>query len=132
MVRVSELGVMRARSFLSAVSEPLFEFVQQPGDTGASKTDAPRKSPTCLPAQKRTVAYGNTKALEVSTCCEGLLSIRNIHCLSFYMFAFAKERSDKNEDDADWDALRAKVLKVSTRFEVGFSKGLHVRLNWPI
>jgi hypothetical protein len=48
------------------------------------------------------------------------------------MFAFVKERSDKNEDDADWVALRAKVLKASTRIELGFSKGLHVRLHWPI
>lgn len=44
------------------------------------------------------------------------------------MFAFVKERSDKNEDDADWVALRALVLKVSTRIELGFSIGLHIRL----
>lgn len=75
MVRDSELGVMRATSFLSAVSEPLFEFVQQPCDAGASKTNTARKPSTCLPAQKRAVAYVNTKALEVSACCKGLLTI---------------------------------------------------------
>lgn len=48
------------------------------------------------------------------------------------MFRFAKERSDKKEDGAGWIILRAKVLKASTRFELGFSNGFHVTLDWAV
>jgi len=72
---VLELGVVRPRAFFGALSEPLFEFVQQPCDTGAREAHTAWKSPSGLPAQKRAVAYDNTKALKISACCEGLLPV---------------------------------------------------------
>jgi len=48
------------------------------------------------------------------------------------MVRFAKERSDKTEDGSGWIALRAKVLKVSDRFELKPSKRLQGFLDLAV